>query len=654
MFQMSGSVAEKPSDLLTCVMCNKVYTDPCTLRCDHTFCRKCVTGYIQTRPDAVQSKTIPCPCCRQATNVPHPSRPVEEWAGQIKPSIIIQRLIDSHEPEHTRSDIADSQHCYVCWELGETTRAALWCPDCEVPLCDRCVRTHRASPASREHQLSDLSWRHRMKRNRKLTCTDHTDEQVKFLCMDCSKLSCQTCSVLYHRKCESVVTIKSQLPLLKSGLSLKRKIMHNALQSKRTKKSKHELKVKHLSETHQLIHANIQAITERIVKNIKLKEQQLLDELDTITRTIIDDIQAVLKHEEIEMQMYRQHCEFIDQALVSDCEMDLYDAYQAWEFGAADFGDCPDRDKADTRRIDDIRFIPDTDNVQQILDDLLLGTIDVTYEDVQKPPSYCLLYETMDGRTDVDEREPYLRDNTVLVVNDIETLVVTDWNEKSVKSFYTRKDHSYHSKLSLTNSPFGVAHLKENHVIVTTPRSHQFVIIGVTPDLDLLSTIDTSKAYYSVAVLNPASLVAGAINCVDILDMEGKALRCVSGPGDELPLTYPYYLSVSSKGNILVSDCWKGVAKCLTSEGDVMWTYAPTEDKAISDPCGIVATRTGYVLLADRRLNKVVQLTEKGKFVRDVITTRDDIKSPVGLAVDRHGSMCVCDKDGIKRFILTL
>ncbi|XP_048248573.1 RING finger protein 223-like [Haliotis rufescens] len=92
---MATSRADKVTEFLTCVICQELYTDPCTLRCDHTFCRKCVTAFIHTRPDAVQSKTIPCAFCRQDTKVPHPIRPVEEWAGQIKPSIIIQGLIDT-------------------------------------------------------------------------------------------------------------------------------------------------------------------------------------------------------------------------------------------------------------------------------------------------------------------------------------------------------------------------------------------------------------------------------------------------------------------------------------------------------------------------------------------------------------------------------
>ncbi|XP_046571340.1 tripartite motif-containing protein 2-like [Haliotis rubra] len=123
----AGLEKKVKDNFLTCSICLEMYTDPCTLRCDHTFCRKCVTSYIQTRPDAVQSKTIPCPCCRQDTKVPHPSRPVKEWAGQIKPSIIIEGLIDTY-----RSEVAvpgtSSTCCTICQQLGETTPGVLWCP----------------------------------------------------------------------------------------------------------------------------------------------------------------------------------------------------------------------------------------------------------------------------------------------------------------------------------------------------------------------------------------------------------------------------------------------------------------------------------------------------------------------------------------------
>ncbi|XP_071106907.1 E3 ubiquitin-protein ligase TRIM56-like [Haliotis cracherodii] len=630
---MATSRAEKVTEFLTCVICQELYTDPCTLRCDHTFCRKCVTGYIQTRPDALQSKTIPCAFCRQDTKVPQPSRPVEEWAGQIKPSIIIQGLID------TQADVVETGSascCSVCEKLGETTQGASWCSECQVSLCERCVKIHRASPSSHDHEICDLSGEVKVKRRRKVICRVHKDEVIKLVCKDCHKAVCQTCCVVYHRKCESVVTIQSMLPNLKYHLRRHAKQLSKKIHRKETIVKKTDKKISGIEKNKIAVENHIKCAVERAIANIKQKGKQLMNEVKDITDKQTKELKVDVKLEEIEMQMYRQHCEFIDQALVSDCEMDLYDAYQAWESGAVELGDVRDTDTADTRRIDDIRFTPDTDNVQHILDDLQLGGIDVTYQDQGTRLPSPVLIDTIDWKMAGDELEPDLRDVTVLIVDGIQTVVVTDFNNKCVKSFYTRNNQLCQSRLPLDDSPLGVTQLKENQVMVAVPESSQIVTVEVTPDLVLLSTITTSKGYFSLAVLSPSSLAAGTDYCGDILDMAGHVLRSVTTHNNETLFTYPDYMCVNTKGNILVSDSQEQSVTCVTSEGDVVWRYAPTGDRALI-PYGISTSPTGDILLADS--NKVIRLTETG----DYVTDHQDIDcDPRGLYVDRHDTLYVC------------
>ncbi|XP_048248575.1 uncharacterized protein LOC124151241 isoform X2 [Haliotis rufescens] len=637
--RMATSQIEKVSEFLTCVICQELYTDPCTLRCDHTFCRKCVTGYIQTRPDAVQSKTIPCAFCRQDTKVPHPSRPVEEWAGQIKPSIIIQGLID------TQGDViktGSASCCSVCEKLGETTPGASWCSECQVSLCERCVKIHRASPASHDHEICDLSGEVKVKRRRKFICREHKDEVIKLVCKDCHKAVCQTCYVVYHRKCESVVTIQAMLPNLKYHLRRHAKQLSKKVHRKETIVKKTDEKISGIEKNKIAVENHIKSAVERAIANIKQKEKQLMKEFKDITDKQTEELKADVKLEEIEIQMYRQHCEFIDQALASDCEMDLYDAYQAWESGAVELGDVRDTDTADTRRIDDIRFTPDTDNVQHILDDLQLGKIDVTYQDQGTCLPSPVLIDVIDGEMAGDEAEPALRDITVLVVNGIQTVVVTDFNNKCVKSFYIGKNQPCHSKLPLDNSPRGLTQLKENQVMVAVPEFSEIVTVEVTPDLVLLSTITTSMDYYSLAVLSPSSLAAGTWNCVDILDMAGHVLRSVTTHNNETLFAPLFYMCVNNKGNILVSDRGEQSVTCVTSEGHVVWRYAPTGDRALSDPYGISTTTTGDILVADS--NKVIRLTETGGYVTD----HQDIGcDPYGLYVDRHDTLYVCGRGQI-------
>ncbi|XP_046352439.2 protein wech-like [Haliotis rufescens] len=639
---MATSQNEKVMEFLTCVICQELYTDPCTLRCDHTFCRKCVIKYIQTRPDAVQSKTIPCAFCRQDTKVPHPSRPVEEWAGQIKPSIIIQGLIDTLGAEGDVPETS-STYCTICQKIGETTPGALWCPECEVALCDRCVKTHRMSPMSQNHDLCDLS--SRSKGRRRVKCSEHKSNNVEFHCKDCQKAACQTCCIIYHRACKTVVTIESMKPEMETVLLEKRFVMGKRLKVRSKKVEVKNEKLRNSSRITETTVNNIKSICQTAINKIKEKETQLLDELNHITQTYAGRLRSGVKLDEIEMQMYRQHCEFIDQALVSDCEMDLYDAYQAWESGAVDLGDVRDTDTADTRRIDDIRFTPDTDNVQHILDDLQLGKIDVTYQDEGTCLPSLGLVDQIDGRMADDKKHPFLSDVTVLVVDGIQTVVVNDTENKCVKSLYTRNNQLCHCRLPLDNSTHGVTQLKENQVMVAVPSSLH--IVEVTPDLVLLSTITTSKDYYSLAVLSPSSLAAGGVACVDILDMAGHVLRSVTKHNDETLFDYPWYMCVNNKGNILVSDWWNKSVTCLTSEGGVVWRYAPTGDRALR-PCGISTTGTGDILLVDRNTNKVMQLTETGEYVRDVLISKDNRD----IFCDKYGFLFLSTNTEVKEYML--
>ncbi|XP_048248915.1 tripartite motif-containing protein 2-like [Haliotis rufescens] len=643
---MATSQAEKVTEFLTCVICQELYTDPCTLRCDHTFCRKCVTGYIQTRPDAIQSKAIPCAFCRQDTKVPSPSRPVEEWAGQIKPSIIIQGLID------TQADVVKTGSvscCSVCEKLGETTPGASWCSICKVSLCERCVKMHRANPASHGHEICDLSGKVKVKRRRKIMCREHKDEVVKLVCEDCHKAVCQTCCVIYHRKCESVVTLESILPTMTHNLREKANVLSKNIHRKQTIVQNTNKKISGIEKNKVAAESHIKSVVERVIANIKQKKKQLINKVRDISDKQTMQLKAVVKSEEIEMQMSKQHCEFIDQALVSDCEMDLYDAYQAWESRVVELGDFRDTDTVDKQEIDGIRFMPDIHNIQYILNELQLGKIDVTRQDQSTCLPSPVRVDMIDGRMASDEGKPDLQDITVLFVDGIQTIVVSDMGNNSLKSFYTRKKKPCHSKLPLGELLCCVTRLKENQVLVSVAASREIVTVEVTPDLKLLSTITTSKTYISLAVLGPSSLAAGTDDCVDILDMAGYVLRSVTTHNKDALFAMSYNMCVNNKGNILVSDCEKKSVTCVTPEGGVVWRYAPTGDRALSMPAGITTTSTGDILLADMKAKKMIQLTDSAEYVGDVATSQAAHCVFCAIHVDRHDTLYVCGESQIRK-----
>ncbi|XP_048253766.1 protein wech-like isoform X2 [Haliotis rufescens] len=573
------------------------------------------------------------------TKVSSPEKAVGEWADDVKPSFVIQGLLDSFGPGSK-----DTKNCTCCQREGETTPASVWCSICDDALCQSCARAHRQFPATRHHDVLDLSGEVTTIRKRKVMCNEHKDECIKFLCKDCKKVTCHTCCVIYHRKCDSVVTLESELPALKSQLlNEKDKIIKKQIQMK-VKVDTVKSNVISEKDRYAKIESEIKSSGNKAREKITFKENKLLDELREISEKHIGQLTADIKSEEISVQMYRQQVELIDQTLQSECDMDVYEMYQGCEAGDVDAAG--DADVKEKGRIAKIMFRQDTDQLSRALNDLQLGEIDIQYEGVLDLKATPVLQDTINIRVAGDGNVARPIDLTIVVMNGTDTVVVTDYDNKSVKSFYTKTKQPGHSKLNLSSGPYGITKLKHNQVAVTVPSTRQIVTVEVNPDLVLLSTITTNKQYRGITSLTESTLAACVPSSpgVDILDMTGHVLRSISPvhSGKNI-LQNPYFLCTTRTGNILVSDCSSRCVLCLTPEGDVVFTYTPTGDTTLIYPWGITSTSTGDILVADSSQHEVVHLTESGQFVRHFLTADDGVLNPCGVWVDGRGHVYVCN-----------
>ncbi|XP_048253329.1 tripartite motif-containing protein 2-like isoform X2 [Haliotis rufescens] len=625
---------------LTCTICTEVFDNPCTLVCNHTFCRKCVVNYTKTRPEAISAKSLLCPFCNKMTKVSAPERPVEEWADDVKPIFIIQGLLDSFGPGSK-----DTTYCTYCQGDGETTPAVVWCSVCDEALCDKCTGAHNRIPSFRQHDVTDLSGEVKAKGRQKVKvmCREHKQESLEFLCTDCKKAACQKCCIIYHRKCDAVVTITSQIMTMKRQLRAVKKALSKKEDKMKLRVNEKKLKEKLGRDHFSMMKSNIQSACQKVINQAKEKERKLLDQMEDISYKHIGQLKADIKSGEMSVQMYQQQAELIDQALQSECDMDVYEMYQGCETG--DVEAVGDADVKERGRITKVTFRQDTDKLSKSLDDLQLGEIDVMYESELDMKATPVLQDTINVRVSGESNTPDPSDVTVMVVNDTDKVVVTACSNSCVKSFYTRNNETRHSKLRLDGQPLSLTKLTHNQVAVTVWNIKQIVTVEANPDLVLLSTVTTSKQYWGITSLTPSTLAAGSRSppCVDILDMTGNVLRSISPlhNGNNI-LRCPNFLCTTRTGNILVSDSGTKCVVCLTPEGDVVFTYSPTGDTALKYPQGITSTSTGDILVTDFSLHSVIHLTESGQFVRNILTQQDGIKHPEGVCVDGHNHVYVC------------
>ncbi|XP_071079227.1 E3 ubiquitin-protein ligase TRIM56-like [Haliotis cracherodii] len=618
-------------NFLTCSICTEGYKDPCTLTCGHTFCKGCLGEFLKTRQDVIRAKSIPCPYCRQMTRVPQPDRPVEEWVKEIKPSFLIQGLLDTLACGGG-TDHGNANDCFSCKKLGDKSEARSHCQDCSVPLCDRCVKMHLANPATSEHDIGDIGDGAKVSRRRRQMCTEH-NEVVDFCCRDCNKAICQKCCIIYHRTCISVVTIQSLMSEMKRALTQNEGLFRRQFEDTNKSLLQNMSQIDAIDHNKASVESEIRNASQRAIDVIKQKEKQLLAELNDMADKQSGKLRRRMKSKEIDMQMYQQYIEYISQVLKSMSETDMFDIYQNCQSGAmaaaADravkFTDVPESEVVFISKID----------VGNINKHVGLGRLELGRFDIMGTP---LLSHTVNPRLKDDIAKPDPHDAMVVDVDGEEILVIADYNNKCLKSFFTKDSQSQQRKLKLASFPHSLSRLGENLLALAFWSSNEILVVQVTPDPVLQSRVTTKKKYRCLAALSKSILAAGCVYpaCVDILDISGVVLRSISTLNAvENLLCGPRFLCATPRGHILVSNDDSNFLYCMTPEGKAVFTYRLTREAAMRGPRGITTTRTGHILVADKWTNKETLLTAAGEFVRDLLTSEDGIEQPYGLSV--HG-----------------
>ncbi|XP_067652637.1 uncharacterized protein [Haliotis asinina] len=233
---------------------------------------------------------------------------------------------------------------------------------------------------------------------------------------------------------------------------------------------------------------------------------------------------------------------------------------------------------------------------------------------------------------DTNRSDPF--DVIVLNVSDITTVVVSDYNNSSVKSFFTRHDNDGYSVLKLSNFPWQLAKVSNKILAVTVPGSRTIVIFEVSPELDEQLTFHTSEMYWGLTALGSTTLIAGAdySSRVDILDLEGHVLRSILAEDIGMDLLQePDILSSTRDGNILVVDSGSKSLICMTPDGAIMFVYSRSTVTNRDRPRGVTVTASGIIFFVDDETHTLVQLSEKGETVMETDIPSDPKDNYFGL-----------------------
>lgn len=195
--------------------------------------------------------------------------------------------------------------CGVCDSLQQSNAAFVWCPDCDEGLCIDCVKKHRVSKASKNHQTIPIDQYDRLPveiLKTTQTCAKHNDKfQTYCQLHDCP--CCHRCVIESHNSCKDLkaiddivhdVKLSNAFIELEEALNRIRENFSKLITSK-------ELNITLLHNEKTMIEKEIRDTRKRINNHLDNLQEKLINELlllEQKERKVISDLVTKLKKRE--------------------------------------------------------------------------------------------------------------------------------------------------------------------------------------------------------------------------------------------------------------------------------------------------------------------------------------------------------------------
>ncbi|VDI72449.1 Hypothetical predicted protein [Mytilus galloprovincialis] len=179
---------------------------------------------------------------------------------------------------------ASGKMCGVCETQLVLREAALWCPECDEGLCSSCEKHHRASKATKNHEVTSVNNYKQLPpeiASIKQNCSDH-DKKYQHYCSQHQELCCPLCITTNHKKCD-LLAIDEIVKMSKSSALFD--VMEQSLEDM-------TIKLGRIVEDRILNMEKFQEQRQRFETDIKEMRDKINRHLDKLETEIQHDIQA--------------------------------------------------------------------------------------------------------------------------------------------------------------------------------------------------------------------------------------------------------------------------------------------------------------------------------------------------------------------------
>ncbi len=270
-------------ELLTCSICTGTLNEPITLSCFHSYCKHCLSMYVDIQREEAQKERrvqhlFDCPTCRTKFELKQ-GESVEGFPSNY----FINNMLDILKIQQQ----AQKLPCESCKAQFPATAR---CIDCERYLCKNCLTTHNNWLDFKDHAVLTLEElakpENQAKTKGKPRCQKHGHEKkaYAFYCGTCQELICINCVVMDHPKpdhsCQPLNEVADEH---KKSL----KITSNVLQKKSNECQNTLTKIKYAV---QFLDASTKKAREAIIKQNEVILNEFTRQLEVKTRSLLGEV----------------------------------------------------------------------------------------------------------------------------------------------------------------------------------------------------------------------------------------------------------------------------------------------------------------------------------------------------------------------------
>ena len=298
---------------ITCSICGDLFTDPKTIPCFHTFCKRCIEKSIESNKK--MASIVCCPLCR----APLPRDDI----SSVPTNFTINRLVEIFG-KRKEAGISLTHKEIKCGGCKDGLLAVMWCIECENSFCVGCNDAHKRLKIFESHTTVAIE---EIVKNPNLVLStpdkpeacmlkSHKKQPLDLYCRTCSSFICHYCTLKDHPRethdfdfIDDVVDEERER-IKQATAPLKQLLERVRNGIKRIEESETEIDIE--SESNR---RKIQGAYGEVYKLLKQQEEEALEKVNTIKMSLKKSL-AMQKENKKFMESQLVSCvEFFDDAI---------------------------------------------------------------------------------------------------------------------------------------------------------------------------------------------------------------------------------------------------------------------------------------------------------------------------------------------------